>query len=116
MFPMDKCCCENDKNAVLTKGDDTNAFGFNFMTIELEDLEGVLEEHTITKAEFQCGPVLKPLENPEFPLKVNLTYEETRMLKSQNKCYLRVYDEEGLRITCEGELEFGTRKEVVNEG
>lgn len=117
MLPINRCVCDKDKDkdASLTKGDDTNAFGFNFMTIELEDIEGALDDHTISKAEFQCGPLLKVFETPEFPLTINLSHEETKMLKHQNKCYLRVYDENSLRITCEGELEFDTRKEVVNE-
>lgn len=98
----------------IYKGDDTGAFGKKLLTIELENEEE--EETVITKAEFQCGPVLLTFRNPEFPLSINLTKEQSKKLDNRNKCYLRVYGEDGLRETCEGTLIFDAKDEVVNAG
>ena len=95
----------------IYRNDDTNAFGNEFLTIELDNEFNFI----ITKAEFQCGTVLKVYENPVFPLNVSLTREETKLLRSQNNCYLRVYDENSLRETCEGTIIVETKSEVVNE-
>ncbi|MCM1497227.1 MAG: hypothetical protein NC124_02055 [Clostridium sp.] len=88
--------------ANLYRGDDTAAFGGNFLKV---NLIGSVDS-IITKAEWGCGSVVKVFEDPEFPLTINLTSEETAQLKSQNTCYLVLYDENGLRKTCEGSLTF----------
>lgn len=96
----------------LYRGDDTNAFGKEFLTIELENEK----EFIVTKAEFQCGTLLRVLENPVFPIQIALDRAETKQLRNENLCYLRVYDENGLRETCEGTLVIETQKEVINAG
>lgn len=87
---------------MIYKGDDTGAFGVNWLTINLAEAEQL----TITKAEFRCGEVIKSFENPTFPIKVNLTSEETSKLQAQNTCYLAIYDENGLKKTCQGAFTF----------
>ena len=88
----------------LYRGDDTNAFGAEFITIELEDApEG------ISKAEFRCGTILKIFENPTFPLSVALNSSESMQLRQQNECYLAIYDSEGRKRTCEGSVCFETQ-------
>ena len=53
---------------MIYRGDDTDAFNNEFITVELEEApEG------ITKAEFRAGNVLKEYENPTFPLSISLT-------------------------------------------
>ena len=88
----------------IRKGDDTDAFGFGFLTVELDNPE----EYTISKAELRIGILTKTFENPEFPLEVSLSREETMMLNScgGNQCDLAVYDMEGKKRTCEKEEQF----------
>lgn len=88
---------------VLVRGDDTDAFGNEFITIELDD-----EPQGITKAEFRSGVVIKTYDNPTFPLDISLTAQETALLKCQNECFLAIYDNMGRKWTCEGTLEFET--------
>lgn len=94
---------------MIYKGDDTGAFGANFLTISLENAENV----TISKAVFRCNEITKEFENPVFPIKINLTAEETSMLYEDNTCYLAVYDEKGLKKTCEGSFVIQTQPKRV---
>ena len=83
---------------MVRKGDDTNAFGFGFLTVNLKDSE----EYTITKAEIRIGTIIKTIENPVFPLNISLNREETMMLSEcGNQCYLALYDMENRKYTCE---------------
>lgn len=95
--------------ATLYRGDDTDAFGSSFITINLAtSISG-----TISKAVFQCGSVRKIFDDPIFPLSIELTSAETKSLKSENICYLAVWDEDGKKRTCEGSLTFNTQSGVV---
>lgn len=94
---------------MIFRGDDTNAFGSKFITIDLENAKGL----TISKAEFKCGTILKTFENPIFPIAISLTREETLKLFHSNTCYLAIYDEIGRKHTCSGYLTFTTEREVV---
>lgn len=87
-------------------GSDTNAFGRNFLIIELENPQNKI----ITKAEFVVGEIIKKFNNPIFPLKVNLSAEETVKLKCINHGYLIVYDESGLKTILEDKITFSARK------
>lgn len=94
----------------IRRGDDTDAFGFRFLTINLEHSEG----YTISKAEVRIGVIKKTFLNPTFPLQVSLNRTETKQLNEyNNKCYLAVYDSEGKKYTCEGTLSFKASPEVV---
>ena len=97
--------------ATIYKGDDSASFGGTFITINLGT---VPDGFTISKAKFKVGdlPVFT-FDNPDFPLKVNLTPVQTRQLKQQNVCYLAVYDNEGRKLTCRGKAEFVALDEVV---
>lgn len=94
---------------MLYRGDDTNAFDNKFITIELENAEGLI----ISKAEFKCGYILKTFEYPTFPIEISLTSEETSNLSQNNSCYLAIYDEQGRKHTCDGYLSFSSKREVV---
>ena len=94
---------------MLYRGDDTNAFNNKFITIELENAEGLI----ISKAEFKCGEILKTFENPVFPIEISLSSEETSRLFQNNSCYLAIYDELGRKHTCNGYLSFSSKREVV---
>lgn len=93
----------------IYKGDDTNAFGQNFLQINFTVPDG----YTVSKAEFRCGSIIKTFENPVAPIIINLSAEETSKLDYQNICYLAVYDENGLKQTCEGSLTINTKNEVI---
>lgn len=97
--------------ANITCGDNTAAFGNNFLTISLDNQSG--EPIVVTKAVFACGPIRIEFTEPEFPLKVNLTEEQTSQLSCKNTCYLAVWDEEGRKLTCEGTLIFNTNPRKV---
>ena len=93
----------------IRKGDDTNAFGKNFIKINFNNPKG----YVITRAEFRVGCLMKVFDNPEFPLYVNYDKEESKHLEYNNVGYLRVYDENGLRETCKSFLKFKADEEVV---
>lgn len=91
-------------------GDDTDAFGFSFLTINLENAS----EYVISKAEVRIGPVKKIFNNPVFPLHVSLNQQETNQLNEySNKCYMAIYDNIGRKYTCEGTLSFKASPKVV---
>lgn len=96
----------------MRRGDDTQAFGGSFLLINLTNETG----HNISKAVWKCGAVCKTFVNPVFPLEINLTSAETKKLDSNNVCYLAVWDEEGRKKTCTGQLKFNTDPEIVNDG
>ena len=94
----------------IFRSDDTNSFGQNWLTIEAD----IPEDWVVSSAEFKVGnlPVMI-FEEPEFPITVNLTSAQTFLLKDVNSCYLSLYDENGLKQTCEGTFIFETRKQVT---
>ena len=96
---------END----LYRGDDTDAFGQDYMNINVNVPDGWV----VKKAEWRAGNVLKTFENPVFPISVVLNKTESIKLQNVNVCYLAIYDEQGRKQTCEGSLKFMTRAEVV---
>ena len=96
--------------STLYRGDDTDAFGNSFITINLATTLDV----TISKAVFQCGVIKKTFDNPIFPLQIELTALETKSLKADNTCYLAVWDEDNKKRTCSGSLIFNTQSQVVS--
>ena len=92
------------------KGDDFNAFGEDWVEIELD----FPEDWLISKAEFKVGnlPTMR-FPNPIFPLVVNLTSEQSANLKDVNTCYMAIYDEEGRKKTLDGSWTFLAENEVV---
>lgn len=95
---------------MVRKGDDTNAFDFSFLTIELDNPE----EYTISKAELRIGILIKTFKNPTFPLEVSLNREETMLLSEcGNQCYLALYDMENRKYTCDETYTIKARPKVV---
>ena len=103
------CCEPKEDSKSIYRGDDTGAFGQTFLTIEAI----IPEEWVVTKAVWRAGEVTKTFQDPVFPIGINLSHEETYKLKNINTCYLAVYDQDGLKQTCEGKLVFTTKAEVV---
>lgn len=96
----------------LYQGDNTAAFGGNFLKINIVPEEGQ-PIPTITKAELRIGCIHKVFENPVFPLTINLTEEESAKLQAQNTAYLAVWDIEGRKKTCTGNISFVTQARRV---
>lgn len=95
----------------IYKGDDTNAFGQNFIKVTLKNDAG----YTISKVIFQCGPIQKVYVRPQFPIYIDFTHVESKRLKQESECYLQVFDEKGLRQTCKGTLTFTAKAQVVED-
>lgn len=94
----------------IHKGDDTDAFDFNFLTINLQNAQ----DYIISKAEIKIGVIKKIFDNPTFPLHVSLNKEETAQLDEfNNKCFMAIYDTQGRKYTCEGTLSFKASPKVV---
>lgn len=99
------------KNSVsIFKGDDTGAFGGNFLTVNANIPTG----YNISKAEIKIG-ILEPVvvNNPVFPLRINLTSEQTALLMNKNNIYMAVYDDLGRKATCKGVISFNAKEQVV---
>lgn len=94
---------------MLYQGDNTQAFGGTFLTINLTSETPV----TISKAVLKIGCLEKIFENPVFPLVVNFDESETSKLQVNNTAYLAVWDEQGRKLTCEGKLAFSTNPRRV---
>lgn len=99
-------------NIPIYKGDNSGAFGNNFITINLENPL----EYPISKAIFVCGCIRKEYPNPIFPLVINFSSAETSHFKDSNICYLVVYDSEGRQKTCQGTLTFKAQNGVICNG
>lgn len=86
----------------IHKGDDTRAFGNNFITIFIDNPAHVV----ISKVVFTVGCIQKPFDYPEFPLKINFNKKETAALNYINTGYLTAYDKDGNPMECEGSITF----------
>lgn len=100
-------------NTPIYKGDDTGAFGNDFITINLNNPLN----YTVSKVEFvinngTCIPP-KTYEDPTFPLVINFIKEETEKFLGVNVCRLIAYDENGLRKTCNNTLTFYAQNGVI---
>lgn len=95
----------------IYKGDDTNAFGENFLKISLKNDANL----NISKVIFQCGPVQKVFVRPTFPIYVNFSHAESNRLPHDGECYLQIFDEKGLRKTVEGSISITAKAKVVSD-
>lgn len=93
---------------MVYKNDDMGAFGGK-ITVNFSGPESAV----ITRAEFQCGCFYRSVENPVFPLEFTPTREDTAKFSNNNLCYLRLYDENGLRKTCKGTMNIPAQDEVI---
>lgn len=93
----------------IRRGDDTDAFGFGFLTVNLDNAG----QYTISKAEIRVGTITRIYTNPVFPIRISLNRAETERLKEENSCYMALYDTMGKKKTCKGKLVFQTEPKVV---
>ena len=100
-------------NNPIFRGDSTMAFSQDFIEVHAEFPDDTWADR-ISRCEIKIGPLpVMTFENPVFPFKINLTSEQTILLKDVNDCYMAVYDENGYKQTCEGQLTFTSRRRVV---
>ena len=93
----------------IFQGDNTQAFGGNFVkiTFSYHAPDGKeLPLPNISKAEVRVGCVVKTYETPPNPLTVNFNEEESNQLGSVNTMYLALYYESGRKKTACGKLVF----------
>ena len=101
----------------LYQGDNTRAFGGNFLKVNarFKDSEGnyveILPE--ISKVELRSGCWRKTILNPTFPLWINMDEAETEGLQINNTIYMAAWDEYGQKLTCDGEKKFNTNPRRV---
>lgn len=95
----------------IYQGDNTAAFGGNFLTIRLSSQSGIIP--TISRAELKIGCICKTFKNPTFPMTINLNEEESAKLQAQNTAYLAIWDAEGRKLTCNGSKTFETQSRRV---
>ena len=97
--------------ASINRGDNTGAFGCEFLRIYLNNPNNL----AIQKAIFQInGDLEKEYYNPKFPLKVNFTGAETELLQQVNFCRLALWDENGRRRTADGKFTFFVKENQIN--
>ena len=97
--------------ASINRGDNTGAFGSDFLKIYLNNPNNVY----IQKALLQInGELEKEFYDPVFPLRVNITGEETYYLSQVNHCKLALWDEYGRRRTADGKFTFFVKENRVN--
>lgn len=99
-------------NTPITKGDNTAAFGNNYITINLNNPLN----YVISKAEFVVNngcPKLQPINNPNFPIVINFDSQQSTQLQAQNTGKLVVWDELGRQKTCKGTLVFYAENGVI---
>lgn len=81
---------------MITRGDDSDAFG----QPELLRINFVVpEEQTVSKAILKCGTLQLEFDEPVSPIDVNLTGEQTAILKDNNCCDFIMFDGNGKRLT-----------------
>lgn len=94
------------------KGDDTGAFGNQFIKIELNNPQNYVISQAQVVVNGGC-PYLAPIKNPQFPLGVNFTSEQTEKFRATNVCNLVVWDSRGRAKQCDGSLKFDFKNGVI---
>lgn len=95
---------------MLIRGDDTNAFGQDEL---LRINYTVPEGQTVSKAVLVCGKLQLSFLMPESPIEINLTGEQTAILKDNNCCDLILYDGNNKQLTIPCIAEFKTRESAL---
>lgn len=98
--------------ASINRGDNTGAFGNDFLRIYLNNPNNLY----IQRAVFQINDdITKEFFDPIFPLRINFTGAETNMLRQVNVCKLALWDEYGRRRTADGKFTFFVKENRITE-
>ena len=93
----------------IIAGDNTKAYNKNFIEIDIENPNNV----EVSKVIFVTGCINKSFKNPQFPIYVNFTSEETSKMPYINVGYLVSYDSHGRQETCDGSITFYVKNGVI---
>ena len=89
----------------LYRGDDSGAFGQQLLKVEVNNPHELI----ISRLDIKIGDtIVIPVNNPTFPLFINLTAQQTAILKDSNKITFACYDQFGLKKTCKGYVSLKT--------
>lgn len=97
--------------ASINKGDNTGAFGNDFLRIYLNNPNNLYIQRALIQIN---GDVEKEYYDPIFPLRVNFTGEETNLLHQVNVIKLALWDEYGRRRTADGKFTFFMKENQIN--
>lgn len=86
-------------------GDNTASFGNNFLAIEIINPT----TYPVVRAEFRVGCIVKTFTNPQNPIIVNFTEEESAKFEPVNIGYLAVWDSLGRKQTCPEYVKFDSK-------
>lgn len=106
----------------IYKGDDTGAFGNNFITVKVKNpnLYPISKIEVITNSSTCIPPKSFTDENyfqvETITLRVNYTSEETPKLNSSNIVNLVAYDMQNRPSTCPQSLTFYAKNGVISRG
>ena len=106
----------------IFKGDDTGAFGNNFITVRVKNpyLYPITRIEVITNSSTCIPPKPFTDENnfqvEDIELEVNYSSDETVKLNSSNIVNVVVYDSQGKQSTCPQSLTFYARNGVISRG
>lgn len=95
----------------LHQGDNTAAFGNNFITIFMDNPASV----PISRVDFVVGCIRKTYRDPKFPLYINFNSKETAKLNYINTGHLVAYDKYDRPLECEGSLTFYVINGVIKQ-
>lgn len=97
----------------IFKGDDTGAFGNNFITIDLSNPLNYPISKVLFVINSGCGIKPKEYKNPVFPIIINFSSQESSKFQDVNTCRLIAYDQDGKQYTCPQTLTFKARNGVI---
>lgn len=97
--------------ASINRGDNTGAFGQDFLRIYLNNPSNLYIERAVLQIN---NDLEKEFFEPIFPLRVNFTGEETTYLHQVNTCKLALWDEYGRRRTADGKFTFFVKENRIN--
>lgn len=97
--------------ASINKGDNTGAFGNDFLRIYLNNPNNLYIQRALIQIN---GDLEKDYFEPVFPLRVNFTGEETNLLHQVNTVKLALWDEYGRRRTADGKFTFFMKENHIN--
>lgn len=99
--------------ASINRGDNTGAFGNEFLRIYLNNPNQLYIQKAVVQ--INGGDLYKEFYDPTFPLTVNFTGEETELLHQINVCKLALWDEYGRRRTAEGKFTFFVKETRIKD-
>lgn len=108
----DYCPIDDNNDNAIYKGEDTDAFGQQFLTINITVPDGWV----ISKAELTIGkltPIIFNSPEPPYVLHVSLNRSQTKQLERSNKARLAIFDTSGKKKILDGTVIIKTKPDIV---